>query len=68
MQSLVGLSETYQEFIEKSSNLEITGDAKAVGLVSRDGALEFDLTHSMYLKLRGMLFGHRLPFHQNHSS
>ena len=35
------LSETYQEFIEKSSNLEIIGDAKAVGF-SRDGALEYD--------------------------
>ena len=37
----IWLSETYQEFIKRSSNLEIIGDAKAVRF-SRDGSLEFN--------------------------
>ncbi|MGI9537074.1 MAG: lactate racemase domain-containing protein [Desulfocapsaceae bacterium] len=35
------LSETYQEFIKRSSNLEIIGDSKMVGF-SPDGSLQFN--------------------------
>ncbi|MFW2369077.1 MAG: lactate racemase domain-containing protein [Desulforhopalus sp.] len=37
----IWLSETYKEFIKKSSNLEIIGDSRVVRF-SRDGTLEFD--------------------------
>ena len=36
----IWLSETYQEFVKRNSNLEIIGDSKVIRF-SRDGSLEF---------------------------